>query len=73
MWLPPAAAGLIRGKVFAVDASLIEADANKGRSDPGAEWNKNIDLRSNQLRVCAGFGQSRHIPACKLMIRGQSR
>jgi hypothetical protein len=26
-----------------VDASLIEADANKGRSIPGSEWNKDID------------------------------
>jgi hypothetical protein len=25
------------------DASLIEADANKGRSIPGSEWNKKID------------------------------
>jgi transposase len=37
------AAGLIGGKGFAVDASLIEADANKSRSIPGSEWNKNID------------------------------
>lgn len=34
------AAGLVGGEGFAVDASLIEADANKGRSIPGAEWNK---------------------------------
>ena len=32
------AAGLVGGEGFAVDASLIEADANKGRSIPGAEW-----------------------------------
>src|SRR6202051_4361320 len=37
------AAGLVGGKGFAVDASLIEADANKNRSIPGAEWNKDID------------------------------
>src|SRR5690242_20995924 len=37
------AAGLVGGEGFAVDASLIEADANKGRSIPGTEWNKNID------------------------------
>ena len=37
------AAGLVGGKGFAVDASLIEADANKHRSIPGAEWNKDID------------------------------
>ena len=36
-------AGLVGGKGFAVDASLIQADANKHRSIPGTEWNKNID------------------------------
>ena len=34
------AAGLVGGEGFAVDASLIAADANKQRSIPGAEWNK---------------------------------
>jgi transposase len=37
------AAGLVGGDGFAVDASLIQADANKHRSIPGAEWNKDID------------------------------
>jgi transposase len=37
------AAGLVGGEGFAVDASLIQADANKHRSIPGAEWNKNVD------------------------------
>lgn len=32
------ASDLVGGQGFAVDASLIEADANKGRSLPGAEW-----------------------------------
>ncbi len=32
------AAGLVGGKGYAVDASLIEADANKSRSVPGTEW-----------------------------------
>src|SRR6516162_11009575 len=36
-------AGLVGGEGFAVDASLIEADANKGRSIPGSKWNKEID------------------------------
>ncbi len=36
-------AGLVGGDGFAVDASLIEADANKGRSIPGAEWSKERD------------------------------
>jgi hypothetical protein len=33
-------AGLVGGEGFAIDASLIVADANKQRSIPGAEWNK---------------------------------
>jgi transposase len=34
------AAGLVGGEGFAVDASLIEADANKQRSIPGNDWDK---------------------------------
>ena len=37
------AAGLVGGEGFAVDASLIEADANKHRSIPGFEWQKTCD------------------------------
>src|SRR5271157_4663138 len=37
------AAGLVGGEGFAVDASLIQADANKHRSIPGTEWSKEID------------------------------
>jgi transposase len=37
------AAGLVGGEGFAVDASLIVADANKQRSIPGSEWNKKRD------------------------------
>jgi uncharacterized protein YgbK (DUF1537 family) len=37
------AAGLVGGEGFAVDASLIQADANKHRSIAGAEWHKDID------------------------------
>jgi transposase len=33
-------AGLVGGEGFAVDASLIVADANKQRSIPGTEWKK---------------------------------
>jgi hypothetical protein len=33
-----AAAGLIGGKGFAVDATLIVADANKCPSTPGDDW-----------------------------------
>ena len=37
------AAGLVGGEGFAVDASLIVADANKQRSIPGSEWNRARD------------------------------
>lgn len=43
------AAGLVNGEGFAVDASLIAADANKQRSIPGTEWKK----------ACAGANASR--------------
>jgi transposase len=35
------AAGLVGGEGFAVDASLIAADANKQRSIPGKDWDSN--------------------------------
>lgn len=37
------AAGLVGGEGFAVDASLIAADANKQRSVPGSDWSKTRD------------------------------
>lgn len=37
------AAGLVGGEGFAVDASLIAADANRQRSVPGSEWSKTRD------------------------------
>jgi hypothetical protein len=37
------AADLVGGEGFAVDASLIAADANKQRSIPGSEWQKRCD------------------------------
>ena len=37
------AAGLVGGEGFAVDASLIEADANRQRSIPGKDWSKECD------------------------------
>src|SRR6202166_1460753 len=40
------AAGLVGGKGFAVDASLIAADANKHRSIPGSEWQKTCDRQT---------------------------
>src|SRR5438876_6550081 len=39
-------AGLIDGEGFAVDASLIVADANKQRSTPGPRWNKALDAQA---------------------------
>jgi transposase len=40
------AAGLVGGEGFAVDASLIQADANKQRSIPGSEWQKTCDPKA---------------------------
>jgi transposase len=40
------AAGLVGGEGFAVDASLIMADANKQRSIPGSKWNKELDAQA---------------------------
>jgi transposase len=43
------AEGLVGGQGFAVDASLIEADANKQRSVPGHEWRiEDIPARATQ-------------------------
>src|ERR1700752_3643564 len=39
-------AGLVGGEGFAVDASLIVADANKQRSTPGSEWNRELDAQA---------------------------
>jgi len=44
-------AGLVGGEGFAVDASLIEADANRQRSIPGAEWTKQIDPQAASRAV----------------------
>lgn len=40
------AAGLVGGEGFAVDASLIEADANRQRSVPGSEWSRERDAQT---------------------------
>jgi hypothetical protein len=37
---------LVGGEGFAVDASLIVADANKQRSTPGPRWNKKLDAEA---------------------------
>jgi transposase len=39
-------ADLVGGEGFAVDASLIVADANKQRSIPGSEWSKELDAQA---------------------------
>src|SRR6266705_392414 len=39
-------AALVGGEGFAVDASLIVADANKQRSTPGPRWNKELDAEA---------------------------
>src|SRR5689334_5737111 len=44
-------AGLVGGEGFAVDASLIEADANKHRSIPGMQRSKDIDPAKAQRPV----------------------
>lgn len=45
------ASGLVGGKGFAVDASLIAADANKCRSTPGDEWSRDIDPETARRAV----------------------
>src|SRR4249919_2563718 len=45
------AAGLVGGEGFAVDASLIVADANKQRSIPGSEWKKDRDRQDASRAV----------------------
>jgi transposase len=44
-------AGLVGGEGFAVDASLIVADANKQRSIPGSEWKKTRDRETASRAV----------------------
>jgi len=44
-------AGLVGGEGFAVDASLIVADANKQRSIPGSEWQKTHDPKTASRAV----------------------
>ena len=46
--------GLVGGESFAVDASLIQADANKQRSLPGDEWNI-AELPANPARAVRDY------------------
>jgi transposase len=58
------AAGLVGGQGFAVDASLIVADANRQRSIPGKEWDKDRDLKTATTPPkAARRGASRSWPA----------
>jgi hypothetical protein len=45
------AAGLVDGEGFAVDASLIAADANKQRSIAGQDWHRHRDPRRSSRAV----------------------
>jgi transposase len=45
------AADLVGGEGFAVDASLIAADANKQRSIPGSDWQKTCDRKTASRAV----------------------
>src|ERR1700738_4855352 len=45
------AAGLVGGEGFAVDASLIAADANKQRSIPGSKWPQAHDPKTANRAV----------------------
>ena len=49
----------VGGEGFAVDASLIAADANKQRSIPGSEWNKAPRFSWCQPRHEGVFGNPR--------------
>ena len=51
--------GLVGGEGFAVDASLIEADANRQRSIPGADWNKERDSETAYRSVREVPGNAR--------------
>jgi len=49
--------GLVGGKSFAVDASLIPADANKQRSIPGPEW-RAMDIPEDAKRAVRDYIQT---------------
>ena len=59
--------GLVGGEGFAVDASLIRADANKQRSAEGSEA---VDWEAMAADPPLGAGVSRHAGRCRLG-RGQ--
>ena len=61
------AAGLVGGQGFAVDASLIAADANKQRSIPGKDWDKNRDPEAASRAV------KEYLARCCSLRRGERR
>jgi transposase len=57
------AAGLVGGEGFAVDASLIQADANKQRSIAGEDWRSSYRLPKRQFSARAIHQRGRgHAP-----------
>jgi transposase len=58
-------AGLVGGEGFAVDASLIEANANKGRSIPGTEWSKERDPATASHAVKEIWRRSTMLPSAR--------
>ena len=70
-------AGLVGGKEFAVDASLIVADANKQRSIPGSEWirERNPETASQAVKEYmatlddAAFGAATHLSSQAIAVR----
>jgi transposase len=74
------ASGLVGGEGFAVDASLIQADANKQRSIAGQDWRRDRDRpwrddRQIQERSDVAYWHKTDLPRCPLngRYRGESR
>jgi hypothetical protein len=75
------AAGLVGGEGFAVDASLIQADANEQRSIAGQDWRRGRDPARSSRAVkeylatlddtAWGAGQRRYPEVC-LTVRSRS-
>jgi transposase len=74
------ASGLVGGEGFAVDASLIAADANKQRSIAGQDWRKDRDPETASRAVkeyiatlddTAGGGCYRCRPEVRLAVRSR--
>ena len=67
------AAGLIGGEGFAVDARLIAADANKQRSIPGAEWQKQRDaaMRKGYRREAMSEGSAERLRRISRLSRNR--